>query len=156
MRAGLVAALLALALPVSASAASFQLPYTLTLHGTGRITGTFGGVSVLGTFEGTGTEGVFTLTVDGKAFVMGIYQCVPVECAIVGEEVLGQSKSFLILTRSMGGTIRGSLPQLYPAHAAWIKAVEKWGKENLQTMPLEELVAAAARLRAGTSNGFSS
>lgn len=146
MRSVLCALLLAVAVPVTASAA-FSLPYSLTLHPDAKITGTFGGVPVAGSFEGTRADGVFTLTVDGKAFVMGIYQCVPVECAIVAEEVLGQSKGFLILTPAMAGTVRGSLRNLYPSHAAWVGSVTKWGKGNLQTMPLEELVSAAARLR---------
>lgn len=162
MRTGLLVAFLVLAVPISASAETFNLPYNLMFHPTGRISGTFGGVAVLGTFEATTAEmreaertvreGVFTLTVDGKAFVMGLYQCVPVECVLVGEEILGQPKAFLVVTRSMRGTVRGSLRNLYATHAAWVSGVEKWGKMNLQTMPLDELIAAAARLRA--SSGF--
>ena len=143
------------AVPVAADAATFALPYNLTLQAGGRIGGTFGGVPVLGTFERTAAEdvqrmsveGVFTLTVDGKAFVMGVYQCVPVECALVGEEVLGRPQTFYISIRSMSGTIRGSLRGLYPSHAAWVSGVTEWGKLHLQTMPLSALIAAAARLR---------
>ena len=158
---GLLAALVVLAVPISAAGASFSLPYSLTFHATGRITGSFGGIAVLGAFErsaieGTAedrivTEGVFTLTVDGKAFVMGLYQCTSVDCGLIGEEVLGRPTRFLVLTRGLTGTIRGALRGLYPSHAAWVSGVEEWGKANLQTMPLDELVAAAARLRASST-----
>jgi hypothetical protein len=159
---GLVVPIFAvLVVPVSAAGASFTLPYALTFHATGRITGSFGGIPVQGTFEASAVEGaaedriavegVFTLTVDGKAFVMGLYQCTSVDCGLIGEEVLGRPKRFLVLTRALTGTIRGSLRGLYPSHAAWVKGVEEWGKINLQTMPLGELVAAAARLRASST-----
>lgn len=153
---GVLYAAIAGAVPVAADAAPFALPYNLTLQAGGRISGTFGGVPVLGTFERTATEddvqrmtveGVFTLTVDGKAFVMGVYQCVPVECALVAEEVLGRPQTFYISIRSMSGSIRGTLRQLYPSHAAWVSSVTEWGKLHLQTMPLSALIAAAARLR---------
>ena len=122
------------------------LPYSLTLTSQGQITGSFGGVPVVGMLYGVKGEGVFMLTVDGQAFVMGTYECMRGECSIVGEEVLGQAKSFLIFTNSLTGTFRGTLHGFYPSRQAWLGTVEAWARENLEASRVQEIVTAAARL----------
>lgn len=121
------------------------LPYSLTFTLQGQITGSFGGVPVVGMFYGVKGEGVFMLTVDGQAFVMGTYECTRGECSIVGEEVLGHPKSFLIFTNSLTGTFRGTLHGFYPSWPAWVSAVEAWARQNLETSRVQDVVSAAAR-----------
>lgn len=123
-----------------------EVPYSLTFTSQGQITGAFGGVPVVGTFYGVKGEGVFVLTVDGQAFVMGTYECIRGECTIVGEEVLGQPKSFLIFTNSLSGTFRGTLHGFYPSRPAWLNAVEAWARENLEASRVQSVVSAAAHV----------
>lgn len=111
------------------------LPYSLTLNSQGQITGSFGGVPVVGMFHGAKGEGVFMLTVDGQAFVMGTYECMRGECSIVGEEV-----------HSRTGTYRGTLHGFYPSRQAWLGTVEAWARESLEASRVQEIAAAAARL----------
>lgn len=121
------------------------VPYSLTFTSQGQITGSFGGVPVVGMFYGVKGEGVFMLTVDGQAFVMGTYECMRGECSIVGEEVLGHPKSFLIFTNSLTGTFRGTLHGFYPSRPAWVSTVEAWARQNLEASRVQDVVSAAAR-----------
>lgn len=122
------------------------LPYSLTFTPQGQISGAFGGVPVVGMFYGLKSDGVFILTVDGQAFVMGTYECLHGECSIVGEDVLGHAKSFLIFTNSLTGTFRGTLHGFYPSQPAWVRGVEEWARAILDAARVQEIVSAAARL----------
>lgn len=122
-----------------------SVSYALTFTPRGQITGSFGGIPVVGMYYGMKNEGLFVLTVDGQALVMGTYECMRGECSIVGEEVLGQPKSFLIFTNRMTGTFRGNLPGFYPSQHAWITGVEMWAQENLDPSRVGVIVSAAMR-----------
>ncbi|MGH2436740.1 MAG: hypothetical protein ACRDFA_07085 [bacterium] len=119
--------------------------YVLTFTPQRKIIGSFGGVPVAGMFHGAKGEGVFTLTVDGQAFVMGTYECMRGECSIVGEEVLGHPKSFLIFTNSLIGTVSGKLHGFYPSWQIWLSRVEMWARENLEASRVQEIVDATSR-----------
>lgn len=121
------------------------VPYVLTFMPERRITGSFGGVPVAGMFYGAKDEGVFTLTVDGQAFVMGTYECMRGECSIVGAEALGHPKSFLIYTTSLTGTVSGTLHGFYPSWQTWLSRVEVWARENLEASRVKDIVDAASR-----------
>lgn len=123
-----------------------SLAYALTFAPRGQITGSFGGIPVVGMYYGVKNEGVFVLTVDGQALVMGTYECMRGECSIVGEEVLGRPKSFLIFANRMTGTFCGTLPGFYPSRRAWITGVEMWARENLDPSRVEGIVSTAMQL----------
>ena len=115
-----------LGLPVRLTSTSTPTPW----FNSGVVAGRLGGVPVVGSFMGTSTIGLITLTVHQRVFAYGTYACLKRACSFVG--MLAGA------TRAVAG--------VFPNRRAWVTAVADWARRYLSPTQQGSIVAEAASI----------
>ncbi|HLW60399.1 MAG TPA: hypothetical protein VKV57_10820 [bacterium] len=147
MRHTLAAITLVLAIAVPASGApTVALPYKLAADSvpapwftSGIVAGRFGGVPVIGSFRGTSSLGVLTLTTHKATFAFGSYACAHGVCSFTGV-VAGLRVRRIALPLNLRGAGR-LIAGVLPTRRAWLSAVATWARLHLTREQRDTIIA---------------
>jgi hypothetical protein len=130
-----------ISLPVYLASTSTPAPWFTR----GVVAGRLGGVPVVGSFMGTSTIGLLTLTVHRATFAHGSYACLRKECTFSGLLAGVRVKGFPLPLNIRGAV---AMPvHLFPTHGSWIAAVSGWAKQHLTRDEQRKVLAEAGKVR---------
>jgi opacity protein-like surface antigen len=107
-----------MAVPAVVLAQVSALPVSVTVSGTGTLSGTTTGGGVTGTMTSSG--GNWTMTVSRITFASGTYSCSGGSCTYTGM-VVGSTRSFSFTTNGTTGAIGAATG--FSTHGAWVSTV---------------------------------
>lgn len=155
LTAVLVMALATPALATTGPAAPTQEQLTLPIHlastsspapwfTRGVLAGRFGGVPVVGGYEGTSAIGIITLTTHGATFAYGGYACLRKSCTFTGwlAGVRVKGIPLPLNIRGAGQTVA----KVFPNRRSWLAAVANWAKQRLSRDQRDSVLAEAAKI----------
>jgi hypothetical protein len=111
------------------------------------VAGRIGGVPVIGSFQGTSSLGVLTLTTHKATFAFGSYACAHGACSFTGI-VAGLRVNRIALPLNIRGAGR-LITGVLPTRRAWISAVATWARQHL-TRDQRDTIIAEVEKAAGT------
>lgn len=136
------------------AAAQTPLPYNLTLtggtysgtHPSGRMTGTFGGVGV----DGTYSRGAWHLDAYGYRFAAGTYTCVRV-CRFSGTTVAGRAVAYawnspVPTWDARVRVIAGEIGGLFASRYDWSALVAAWAQAKGLPLGLQTRITVDAQI----------
>ena len=129
-----------LGLPVRLTSTSAPTPW----FNSGVVAGRLGGVPVVGSFMGTSTIGLITLTVHQRVFAYGTYACLRRACTFVGM-IAGIRVRGIALPISLQGVTR-AVAGAFPNRRAWVTAVADWARRSLSPDQQGSIIAEAASI----------
>lgn len=129
-----------LSLPITLASTSTPAPWFTS----GVIAGRLGGVPVVGSYTGTASIGILTLTTHGATFAYGGYACLRASCTFTGTLAGVRVKRFP-LPLTLRGAARATAGA-FPNRRSWIAAVATWGKAHLTREHQDRIVAEAAKI----------
>ena len=98
----------------------------------------------MGSFMGTSTIGLITLTVHQRVFAYGTYACLRRACTFVGM-IAGIRVRGIALPISLQGVTR-AVAGAFPNRRAWVTAVADWARRSLSPDQQGSIIAEAASI----------